>query len=128
MMKCGEDQIDIIKECYFSEIAPGSIKAWKLHKNQTQNIAVPIGCIKIVIYDDRENSKSKGKTWVENLGRPNNYWRIKIPPKLWYGFYCNGISSALIINCTDRIHDPMESERLPLDNKIIPHGEDFFSR
>ena len=47
-------------ECYFSEVLPKKIKAWKCHRLQTQNLAVPVGIIKIVIYDSRENSNSKG--------------------------------------------------------------------
>ena len=27
-------------ECYFSEVAPGAVKAWKLHRRQTQELAV----------------------------------------------------------------------------------------
>ena len=30
-------------ECYFSEVLPSTIKAWKRHHNQTQNLAVPVG-------------------------------------------------------------------------------------
>ena len=27
-------------ECYFSEVLPGAVKAWKLHHNQTQNTSI----------------------------------------------------------------------------------------
>ena len=35
------DAPDFIKfgECYFSEVLPDAIKAWKLHRLQTQNLA-----------------------------------------------------------------------------------------
>ena len=47
-------------ECYFSEVMPGAIKAWKMHREQTQNLAVPVGRVRLVIFDDRNCSKTKG--------------------------------------------------------------------
>ena len=51
-------------EIYFSEVLPSVVKAWKNHKRMTQLFAVPVGTIKLVIYDDRENSISKGKVQI----------------------------------------------------------------
>ena len=39
-------------ECYFSEVFPGAVKAWKRHRLQTQTLAVPVGRLRIVLYDD----------------------------------------------------------------------------
>ena len=47
-------------EAYFSKIDFGSIKAWKRHRKMTMNLIVPVGTIKFVIFDDRDNSKTKG--------------------------------------------------------------------
>ena len=58
-------------ECYFSEVLPGAIKAWKRHRAQTQNLAVPVGRIRLVIYDDRESSTTRGEVRVLELGRPD---------------------------------------------------------
>ena len=56
-------------ECYFSEILPGAIKAWKLHHEQTQNLAVPVGRVRLVIYDDREGSSTRGAWAVRSRWR-----------------------------------------------------------
>lgn len=108
-------------ECYFSEVRPGVVKAWKRHNKQTQNLAVPVGRARIVIYDDRENSGTNGQVQVIELGRPDDYSRLRIPPGLWYGFA--GISSfpALLVNCTDIPHSPNEGEGLPLNHSAIPY-------
>lgn len=66
-------------ECYFSEIAPGAVKAWKRHSSQTQNLAVPAGRIRMVIYDDREGSATKGRLEILELGRPDRHMRLRIP-------------------------------------------------
>ena len=108
-------------ECYFSEVLPGAVKAWKLHRNQTQNFSVPVGRIKLVIYDNRKNSISNGNLQYVNLGRPDSYFRIMIPPGLWYGFTCISDMPALLVNCADIPHDPQESEIKMLDDISIPH-------
>ena len=59
-------------EVYFSEINSGVIKAWKRHKIQSQNLTVPINKIRLVIYDSRPDSKTRGKIKEYQLGRPDN--------------------------------------------------------
>ncbi|PJZ29741.1 cupin domain-containing protein, partial [Leptospira kmetyi] len=80
---------------------PGAIKAWKLHTKQTQNFTVPSGRIKLVLFDNREHSSTKGRVQEILLGRPGHYQRVKIPPKIWYGFTCVSDEKALIANFTD---------------------------
>ena len=109
-------------ECYFSEINPGMVKAWKCHQEQTQTLAVPIGLIRMVIYDDRVGSATKGAFQIFELGRPDNYIRIQIPPGLWYGFTCLSRNPALIVNCADKPHDPLESKLMPFDDASIPYA------
>ena len=117
------DAPDFIKfgECYFSEVLPGAIKAWKLHREQTQNLAVPVGRVRLVIYDDRVGSSTRGNLQVQILGRPDAYLRVQIPPGLWYGFACMGNNPALLANCADLPHDPTESERKPVSEPSIPY-------
>jgi len=99
-------------ECYFSEILPGARKAWKRHQRQTQNLAVPIGRVRVVIYDGRASSPTYGIFAAIDLGRPDAYKRLKIPPLLWYGLKCVSKTAALIANCCDVPHDPEESESI----------------
>lgn len=108
-------------ECYCSEIVPGAVKAWKRHRAQTQQFAVPVGRIRLALYDDREASPSRGVVQVIELGRPDAYARAVIPPGLWYGFACAGDTPALIVNCPDLPHDPQESETRPVDDERIPY-------
>lgn len=105
-------------EIYFSVVNPGVVKAWKKHLKMTQHFAVPVGKIRLVLYDDRENSPTFRKIEVFENG-DGNYCLVKIPPLVWYGF--KGISSipSLIANYTDIPHHPNEVERIePLDSQI----------
>lgn len=120
MIRVDDSEYKGFGECYFSEVNPGSVKAWKLHTKQTQNFTVPLGKIKLVLFDNRENSGTRGKIQEIILGRPENYQRVKIPPKVWYGFTCISEEKALIANFTDIPHDPDESERLLESDSSIP--------
>ena len=108
-------------ECYFSEMVPGAVKAWKRHREQTQHLAVPIGRVRFVVYDDRESSPTLGELQVVELGRPDDYSRLRIHRGLWYGFTCLSDRPALIANCADRPHDPTDAEMRPEDDPGIPY-------
>ena len=64
-------------EIYFSTIFHNSIKAWHLHKEATLNYVCVKGKVKLVLYDDRKNSKTFG-TYQDFILSPENYLLIKI--------------------------------------------------
>jgi len=121
MMRSDAPHFQEFGEIYFSEINPGIVKAWKKHKLMTQNLAVPEGRIRLVIFDDRDNSPSKSIAEEIIVGRPDRYSLVRIPPRLWYGF--QGISNmpSLVANCPDLPHDPKEVSRLDSSDKRIPY-------
>lgn len=120
MLRCDAPDFTRFGECYFSEILPGVVKAWKRHHTQTQNLAVPIGRVRVVIYDDRKHSVTRGNLQMIELGRPDAYRRLRIPPGLWYGFTCVSTTPSLLSNCTDQPHDPTECEVKSLNDPEIP--------
>ncbi|MBT3586377.1 MAG: dTDP-4-dehydrorhamnose 3,5-epimerase family protein [Halobacteriovoraceae bacterium] len=120
MLRADSPQFTKFGEVYFSTINPGVIKGWKLHTLMTQNYAVPVGEIKLVIYDVRENSSSKGQIQELSLSL-ENYQLVTIPPGVWYAFKATSDNSAMIVNCTDLSHDPSESQNLDLNSEDIPY-------
>jgi len=122
MLRCDASEFTRFGECYFSEVLPGAIKAWKRHNKQAQNLAVPTGRIRIVIYDDRKNSPTKGNLDVLQLGRPDAYFRLHIPSKIWYGFACISETPALLANCSDLPHDQLDCEVIQMDDEYIPYS------
>jgi dTDP-4-dehydrorhamnose 3,5-epimerase len=107
-------------EIYFSLVFPGAVKAWKRHKLMTQHFAVPVGRVKLALFDDRPTSSSRGRVETFLLGRPDHYVLLRIPPLVWYGFQGLGESPSLVANCTDLPHDPQESENLPVSDPAVP--------
>jgi len=107
-------------EIYFSCTYPGVVKAWHLHREMTLNYAVVFGEVKIVLYDNRENSKTKGKL-QEIFVSPENYMLVTVPPMIWNGFKCIGNLTAIVANCATLPHSPSELERMPPNDLKIPY-------
>jgi len=102
-------------EVYFSAVNPGVVKGWNMHKEMTLNLIVPVGKVTFVVYDDRGNSLSKGSFYRVELS-PDNYCRLKVPPKLWLAFKGKSNGKNLILNVADMEHDPDEIEKTDLRN------------
>ena len=120
MLRCDSPLFEKFGEIYFSIINPCVVKAWKRHRRMTQNIVVPTGTIKLVIYDDRNGVTGCGDTEVMEIGE-DNYCMVRIPPLVWYGFQCISSRQALIANCTDIPHDPDEAENRDLQDSFVPY-------
>ena len=58
MLRNDDPHFEKFGEIYFSTAYPGSIKGWHEHKEQVQNYAVVYGMIKLVMYDNRKESKT----------------------------------------------------------------------
>ena len=99
-------------EAYFSEIKPGSIKAWKRHREMTLNLIVPLGKIKFVMFDDRKESNNR---FQEVIISKENYCRLTVPPMIWVGF--KGLSSfkSILLNIASIPHNPKEVDRKEID-------------
>ena len=118
IMKSSDDAYDKFGEVYCSTVYPGIVKGWHIHKEMTLNYVVLKGMIKFVLYDEREDSPTKGELQVVCIG-DHNYVRVTVPPMVWNGFMGIGTEEALVINFTDIPHDPDEIMRCdPHDNHI----------
>jgi len=118
MLRSDDPIFEKFGEIYFSKVYLGVIKGWHLHKEMTLNYAVVEGMIKLVLYDDREKSPTKGNLMELFVGN-ENYCLIKIPPNIWNGYKGMGENPAIVANCATLPHNPTEMERLdPLADNI----------
>ena len=120
MLRNDDKYFESFGEIYFSCIYPGAIKAWHIHKEMTLNYAVPHGQIKFVLYDDRDNSPTKGEIQELFLG-PDNYCLVTVPKMVWNGFKGLGNEAAIVANCASIPHDPNEIDRASPFTKDIPY-------
>ena len=120
MMRSDDEVFKGFGEIYFSGIFPGVVKAWHVHKKMELNYAVPVGKIKLVLFDDRAGSPTKGEIQEIFLG-PDNYNLVKIPPMIWNGFKGIGTEMALVANFATIPHDASEVLRKDPRNADIPY-------
>jgi dTDP-4-dehydrorhamnose 3,5-epimerase len=127
MLRLDDAHFEQFGEIYFSVVYPGAIKAWHLHKRMTLNYAVVSGMIKLVLYDSRKDSPTKGNLQELFVGE-SNYVLVKIAPGIYNGFKGIGTGPSIVANCATIPHDPDEIVRIsPFSEKIpydwgIKHG------
>jgi dTDP-4-dehydrorhamnose 3,5-epimerase len=122
-----DPEFEAFGEVYFSVVYPGVIKGWHLHRTMVLNYAVPVGLIKLVLFDSREDSPTRGEL-MELFTGPENYSLIQIPPGIWNGFKGIGTTPALLVNCSTIPHDPEEIARMDPFDPSIPYNWDLVHR
>ena len=120
MLRADEPHFEQFGEIYFSVVNPEVVKGWHIHKEMTINYAVISGTIKLVLYDPREDSPTKGGIQELYIGE-DNYVLVKIPPGIYNGFKGMGTKPAIVANCATLPHRPDEIERLDPFTSDIPY-------
>ena len=110
-------------EIYFATIYKNVIKGWHKHQEMTLNYVCITGRIKLVIYDDRENSPTQGGLMEVYLGTDSHMLTI-IPPGLWNGLKGMHSPFSMVANCSTHPHDPSLSTRLDPFSESIPYTWD----
>ena len=117
-LKANENSFVGFGEAYFTFINFNKIKAWKKHRKATLNLMVPVGEIKFVLFDDREDSSTFENFFSVTLSS-DNYQRLTIPPMLWMGF--KGIGKQnLLLDIMNIRHDLDDEDRSPIES--IPYS------
>jgi dTDP-4-dehydrorhamnose 3,5-epimerase len=123
MLRADAPHFERFGEIYFSTVYPQVVKGWHLHRRMTLNYAVVSGMIKLVLYDDRAESPTRGELTELYVGDPN-YVLVTVPPLVWNGFKGVGTAAAIVANCATIPHDPGEIERLDPFDPSIPYRWD----
>lgn len=124
MLRADDKHFEKFGEIYFSVVYPGVIKAWHVHKKMTLNYAVVFGMIKLVLYDNRENSPTRDQLMELFVGE-DNYVLVHIPVGVVNGFKGIGTKPAIVANCATEAHDPDEIVRISPSDKSIPYNWDI---
>ena len=118
MLRSTDPHFSRFGEIYFSTVYKDVVKGWHRHREMTLNYACVFGRIKLVLYDERTDSPTRGELKEVFLG-PDDYSLVVIPPGIWNGFKGMSDPCAIMANCATHPHDPARSDRLdPFDNHI----------
>jgi dTDP-4-dehydrorhamnose 3,5-epimerase len=107
-------------QVYMTTAYPGVVKAWHYHRKQSDHFTCIAGMMKLVLYDPREDSPTKGVVNEFFIGEHNTLL-VVIPPMVYHGFKCVGSEEAIIVNTTSEPYnhdDPDEFRVDPHDNDI----------
>ena len=118
MLKATDPHFINFGEIYFSCAWPGVVKGWHIHQRMTINNAAIVGRAKLVMYDGRPASPTKGETMELFIGE-DNYCLVQIPPGIANGYKAYGDKLVVLANCATEPHDPAEIIYIdPFDNDI----------
>ena len=99
-----------------------AISAWHMHEIQTDHIYPINGLGKLVLFDGREHSKTKGKVNQFNVS-PMRPTLFVIPPGVWHGLQNMDTPEFQFINFFDRPYEYQNPDewRLPWNTDQIPY-------
>jgi dTDP-4-dehydrorhamnose 3,5-epimerase len=107
-------------QVYMTTAYPGVVKGWHYHKKQDDHFAVVKGMIKLVLYDGREDSSTKGEVNEFFLGEQNPLL-VKIPRLVYHGFKCISQQEAICINVPTEVYNYDQPDEFRED----PHEGDI---
>lgn len=123
MLKATDPHFKGFGEIYFSTIYPGVIKGWHVHSRMIINYAVPVGTVKLVLFDARAGSPTEGEIQEIFVGE-ENYCLVQVPTGVVNGFKAVGGKTAIVANCATIPHDPQETARINPSASDIPYNWD----
>lgn len=104
-------------------LEPGAVSAWHTHQNTTDRLFCTYGRIRIVLYDAREGSPTRGVVNVFHSGSERPQLMV-LPPGIWHGVQNIGSGPAMLINLVDRAYsyEMPDHWRLPQNSPQIPYS------
>jgi dTDP-4-dehydrorhamnose 3,5-epimerase len=111
-----------VVQIYQSRLFTGALGAWSCHQRTTDRLFVSQGHVKIVLYDARDDSNTRGRLMELHAGdvRP---CLVVVPPGIWHGLQSLGGVDALVLNCPTEAYNYTDPDhyRLPYDTPEIPY-------
>lgn len=120
ILRSDDDIFTQFGQVYMTTTYPGVVKAWHYHKKQEDFIACVKGMIKLVLYDDREGSSTRGQIDEFYVGdhKPR---LVRVPRMVYHGWKCISLDEALIINAPTMVYNYREPDEFRID----PHINDI---
>lgn len=120
ILRADDDLFMKFGQVYMTTGYPGVVKAWHYHKVQFDHFCVLKGMMKVVLYDSRENSATRGEVNEYFLG-DHRQIVLRIPPLVYHGFKTISDEEALLVNVCTEMYDPAA----PDEYRVHPHDNDI---
>ncbi len=122
VLRTDDDLFVKFGQAYITTAYPGVVKAWHYHKLQFDSFAVIHGMMKVVLYDSRPDSSTKGEVNEFFMGE-HNPMLVQIPLMVYHGFKCISSHEAIMLNCPTEPYNRTKPDEYRLDahTKEIPY-------
>jgi dTDP-4-dehydrorhamnose 3,5-epimerase len=120
ILRADDEFFEKFGQVYMTTTYPGVVKAWHMHKDQTDNVACVQGMIKLALYDSREDSPTYKEVNELFLGI-HSPMLVQIPPGVFHGWMCVSEEEAVIINIPTEVYDYEN----PDEQRLDPHQNDI---
>lgn len=118
MLRADDAEMDVrFGQVYLTTAYPGVVKAWHYHQKQTDHFVCTRGMMKVVLFDDREGSPTRGTINEFFIGE-HNPMVVEIPRLVYHGFKCISDYEATVINITTECYNYKQ----PDEFRLPPHG------
>lgn len=119
-------------QMYYSVTQPDTardVDRWHYHPGgQQDRFGVISGDIVVAIYDNRDDSATKGELNLfamgESQGKEGQYLLL-VPERTYHGFVVVSDKPATLFNYPSRLYDPEEEHRLPFTDYKLSDGSVF---
>jgi dTDP-4-dehydrorhamnose 3,5-epimerase len=111
-----------VQQINWVQLNPGGVTDWHHHVRQSDYLVGLGGNIKLALWDDRDESPTKGATDIIRLGAARPLVVI-VPPRVWHGMRNESGMPAAYLNVTDEQYSYAEPDnwRLTPGDKNIPN-------
>jgi dTDP-4-dehydrorhamnose 3,5-epimerase len=99
---------------YLFTVRPGRIKGWGMHRRQTDRYVVLSGCLRVVLFDGREESPDRGN-FCDFHFTPGSVGELHIPPGVWHATQNWGKTLGRVFNLPTSRHDPAHPDKYRID-------------
>jgi dTDP-4-dehydrorhamnose 3,5-epimerase len=102
-----------------------AVSAWHQHRERWDYIMVVGGHMRVVLYDPRDDSPTRGHVDVFHLS-PARPTLLAVPPWIWHGVQNLASQPSSFVNLFDRPYDYEDPDewRLPPNTDEIPYSFD----
>ena len=107
-------------QLYMTTAYPGVVKGWHYHKVQWDHFVIVSGMMKVVLYDMRDGSSTKGEVNEFFMGEKNPVL-LRIPPGVAHGMKGMEPTGGMLINTPSHPYHYTE----PDEFRIHPHDNDI---
>jgi dTDP-4-dehydrorhamnose 3,5-epimerase len=114
VLRSSDELMSKFAQSNFSVAHKGTIKAFHWHKHQDDLWFIGTGHAKIVLYDQREDSPTKGETQVIEAGT-DNYKLVLIPVGVVHGYKVTSDEPCLLFYHVTKEYNPTEPDEERID-------------